>query len=478
MKRKAALFFALLFLFGCRFEAPAPKRTPPPKAPPAPLSTLSARLTISMHDILALLNDKTKPEIAHVTNKKVDCAIAKCHLTLVATRDGDFTGRAENGKIALSLPFKISAHLDFKSKILKTGADTNATGIAQSETSLALAPNWKLEPKTDGKIQLSQAEMKIGPLKMNVADLWNSNEDHLSEPLFKAMDRHIASAVKVREQAKRLWMKVQRPLRVGKSPVAWLLIAPENIRIGTPVMANDNVAISLSVDARAHVVIADDEPQTKALPLPAPAPQAAPSNAFTVTLPVLLPYDEAAALALKRLHDKPPHIGGANVHFEKLQILPSGQDVILQARFCIAQGWDFFGWFDACGTGYLRGVPQFDARTQTIRITHVHYDIATENAILAAMRALAGNELGRDLESKLVFNVSRDIAKLQQDVRTTLAKRPARGVIITGDIQSFGAPTLTWTDQGFLANFTAKGTIAADLNIKPPVKRKKNDEDN
>jgi Domain of unknown function (DUF4403) len=467
MNPRPLLLLGALLLAGCGFSAPAPKRTPPPKPPAPPVSVVSATFTVPMRDVLALLNEKTKDEIAHVKNEKAECAIAKCRLDLVATRNGDISGHAADGKIFLSLPFTVKSHLDFKSKLMKTGADADAKGLAETETALVLGPGWKLEPHTQGTIKLSDADMNIGPLKMHVASLWNHNEDKLTKPLFKEMDRRIASAVKIRDQARRFWLKVQRPIRVGKAPTAWLVLQPEKISLAGPFTDNNALSASIAIEGRPHVVIADTEPQVNPAPLPAPAPAAAPSNAFAVSVPVLLPYAEAASLALQRLHDNPPRVGGAKVKFDKLEILPSGEDVVVAAHFCVAQAWDPFGWFDACGEAYLRGAPTFDSATGTIRIARVHYDIASQNAMLAAMRALAGGELGQALETKLVFDVSKDIAKLQSELRTALARRPARGVIVTGDIQSFGPPALTWTAEGFLARFTAKGTIAADLNIRP-----------
>jgi len=471
MNFRPLVLLSALILAGCGFSAPPPARTPAPRAPVPPISVVSATFTVQMSDILALLNEKTKDDIAHVKNQKTECAIAKCHLDLDATRRGDITGHVADGKIYLSLPFALKSHIDFKSKLLKTGGDADATGLAQTETALSLGPDWKLEPQTQGTIQLSDADMKIGPVKMHVANLWNQNEEKLTKPIFKEVDRHIASAIKIKDQAKRFWTKMQRPLRVGKAPAAWLLLEPEKISIAGPFTNNNVLSASISVQGRAHIVIADSEPQVKLAPLPDPSPAAAASNAFAVSVPVLLPYAEAASLALQRLRDHPPRVSAAKVRFDKLEFLPSGQDVIVATHFCVAQSWDPFGWFDACGTAYLRGAPAFDPKTQTIRVIRVHYDIASENAMLAAMRALAGDELGKAMQTRLVFDVSKNIAKLEDDLRKTLAKRPARGVIITGDIQSFGPPTLTWTDEGFLADFTARGTIMADLNIKPKTEK-------
>ena len=100
-----------------------------------------------------------------------------------------------------------------------------------------------------------------------------------------------------------------------------------------------------------------------------------------------------------------------------------------------------------------------------IEVKQVHYDVLTEDVLLAAMRALAGPELSRALESHLRFAVSHDLEKLRNQVATALAKPQGRDMTISGTLQSFGNPTLTWTKDGFLALFSAQGTVHAELHL-------------
>jgi hypothetical protein len=217
--------------------------------------------------------------------------------------------------------------------------------------------------------------------------------------------------------------------------------------------------------------VVGDPPPAPAKPpkMPAPQPLAASSNVFTMSVPVTLSYGGAVKLAMARLTKHPIRAGNMPVKIDKLQILPSGQDVIVEAHFCAAQSWDFTGLFDSCGDVYLRGAPTFDAKTNVIRVAHVHYDIGSENLMLTLMRALAGDELGKALERDFVFDESHEIAKLENNIKTAFAKPQGRGVQISGKIDSFGPPKLAWTKDGFLALLTAKGTIAADLNLKNPA---------
>ena len=456
-----------LAVAACGFEAPPPKRTPPPVAPPLPVSELTATLTVPMQTIVGVLNDTTKSQLANIRDEPVNCTIAQCSLDLVATRTGPITGNAFANRLVLNVPLEATAQLEMKTSFFKTQAHTLATGAVQANTGIALGDDWHLQTDTQGTVNLSQAQLKLGPIKMSFADLWNRNQQSLSAPLFKALDKHVASGIKIKPQAERLWLKAQRPIQVGKSPIAWLVLGPRPIRVSQPQTRANAMVVAMGVDVRAHVVVSDTPPQAAAYrALPAPARLAAPSDRFAFVVPVLLPYGAAADLAMQRLSKTPIKMSGGNVRFEQLEILPSGQDVVVGARFCVSQGWDPFGWLDSCGEVYLRGVPQFDAHTNTIRITNVHYDIASEGLILRAMRFLAGDELGKLLETKLVFSVAHDIDRLDAELKTALAKPQGRGVVVTGDVQSFGQPSLTWTKDGFLATFPASGTIRADLNLK------------
>ncbi len=457
----------LLSLAACGFEAPPPKRTPPPPVPKAPLSTLAATLVVPATAIVDALNDKTRTEIANIKDEPVDCAIAKCRLDLVATRTGPITGHAAEGRLSFVVPLAATAQLELKTPLFKTKADSSATGQVQSDVSISLGPDWRVRTDTRGLVELSQAQFKMGPVTTSFADIWNRNQATLSPPLFKMLDHYVASSIKIKPQAERLWLKAQRPIRIGKSPTAWLLLEPERVRVSQLATHDNAVIVSLGVDVRARIVVADKPP---AAPLdraiPPPAPLGAPSDRFAVVVPVLLPYGEAAKLAMQRLAGTPLKIAGARLRFEKLEIAPSSRDVVVVARFCVSQGWDPFGWFDSCGEGYLRGTPQFDSRTDMIRIANMHYDIGTEGMILGAMRMLTGDALSKALEAKLVFNVGRDIGRIDAELEAALARPQGRGVIFSGNVRSFGTPTLTWTNEGFLATFPAQGTIHADLDLK------------
>jgi hypothetical protein len=466
--RRLAILLVAATLAGCGFQAPEAKRTPPPPEPKPPLSTVGATLAVPAASIARVLNAKTREKIAELDGQSVDCKFTHCILDLIATRNGAATVGAAGGRLAITLPFTIDARISAKALFMKLGATGHGTGEARAVTQLSLSRDWQLASATTGDVKLAHSEVDMGPVRMDLTSMLNQNSAKLSRPLFRSLDKQIPRAAKLKPQMQKLWAKAFQPIRVGKKPLAWLLLQPQSIGFAAPTTANNALNLALAIEGRARVVVSDTPPPVKPTPLPRLSPLAKPSDTFRFTVPATLSYDEASALALAALAKKPIRLGnGMTVRFESLAILPSGQDVVVETRFCVKQGWwDIFDWFDSCGVGYLRGAPIFDAKSETIRIAHVHYDVATESVVLTIARAFAGDALGKQLETRLVFNVAKDIAKLQASVSKALAKPQGRDIVIHADVHSFGAPTLSWTATGFIAFFTAEGTVHATLNLQ------------
>ena len=225
------------------------------------------------------------------------------------------------------------------------------------------------------------------------------------------------------------------------------------------------IALSLALSARARVVVQDAAPDNIPIPLPAAQILNAPSQGFSFNVPLLLPYGQASQLALASLAKRPPKAAGMTITFSRLQILPSRQDVVVATRFCADPSWDPFGWFASCGDVYLRGVPVFDPEPKTIRVDHLHYDVASASLMLSAVKALAGDQLSRMLQEHLVFHEAGQIDRLENQITQVLARPQGRDLSVSARVDSFGTPAFTWTADGFLAVFSAKGQVDASLNL-------------
>jgi Domain of unknown function (DUF4403) len=465
MLRSLLLILAVLGLSACSFDAAPPHRTPAPPTPRPPLSTIAATLSLPQTAIAQILNDQTRDHIADIHDQPVKCGIGTCHLDLLARRAGPISADGGGNTLNLSMPFTGNAQLSAPGFLSALHAKADINGQAATHTLFDIAPDWHVRAQTTGEVHLEGSHLRIGPLVTNLASIWNGNEGALSRPLWQTMDRQLA-AVSIRPQVAGFWTRLFAPIQVGRKPLSWLLLRPEKVRVARPVLENGRVNFSLSLEMRGQVIAADQPPPNSAAPLPPAARLERPSNAFAVAVPVLLTYDDAARLALAPLVAKPPRVAGMTVRFSKLKILPSGSDVVVEAGFCIDPAWDSLGWLASCGTGYLRGVPQFDAARGTIKVAQLHYDVESAGLMLKLLHWLAGDALVTALAPHLVFDESKEIARLDKQVTDALAKPQGGPVAIWATIKSFGAPAFTWTQDGFVASFSATGTTATVLQFQ------------
>ena len=432
--------------------------------PAPPLSTLSANLTIPAAELARLLDNATATRIADLHDKDIRCSIGRCRLNLTASRTGPATVSAENGELGIRMPFTMHAEMATSGFLSFLHAKGDADGLAVARTDIAVRPDWALGANTTGEVQLGNGHLRVGPVEMNVAQLWNDNEESLSRPLWHLLDAQIAR-VDVKSRIAALWARTFQPIRVGKAPLSWLVLTPESLAVSHPVIRDGAVSLSLGLVTRGRVLVQDEAPQNPPTPLPRATSLSAPSDQFSFAVPLVLPYDRASELAADSLAKKPPRLAGVKLQFTKIQILPSGQDVVVGARFCADPDWDFLGWFASCGTIYLRGAPQFDAQSRTIRIARLHYDIASAGLMLGAFRALAGERLSQALQSHLVFDEARQIDRLEAEIATALARPQGRDVMLSAKVESFGTPSFGWTAQGFVATFSARGHVETALKL-------------
>jgi hypothetical protein len=465
--QRLPFIFALCSLFavaGCNFDAPAPNRTPAPATPQPPLSTLSATLTFSAAQIAHILNNMTEYRLIDLHDQQVNCGGVRCRLNLHATRTGTVTVAAGHDVLTVNLPFSVDIDAAAPGVLSFLRAKANGQGTAVAQTGLGVAPDWRLLSKTNGTVRLDNGRLRIGPVVTDIAQLWNANGQSLSAPLWRSIDKQIGS-INIKPRIADFWAQAFIPQRLGKNPVSWLVLRPEQIEIARPAIRDGTVVISVGVEARGQVVVQDRQPANHFVPMPRAGTFTLQPGTFSFAVPLLLPYDRAGQLAMASLSRSAPHIAGMTLKFTRLQILPSGQDVVVVAHVCAVPNWNSLRWLTSCDTMNLRGVPQFDAATQTIRVMGLRYDVADTGFIMRFVQAFAGDRLAGVLQSHLVFDESKELGRLRAQVTSALAKPEGGALSISAQVQSFGAPSFRWTADGFLAFFSARGKVVTQLNF-------------
>jgi hypothetical protein len=458
------ILLSLVILTGCGHEAAPPARMPPPAAPSIPVSTFAAILTVPAGQLTRLLDNMTEYQIADLRDQPVNCGFTQCRLNLQAVRSGPALVSADDGLLRITMPFATHANLASKGFLSFLNGQAEGHGRVLAHAELDISPDMQLHAKTGGTVDLDGGHLRLGPIVTNVTSLWNHNQAALSQPLWHSFDRQIGR-LPLKAAIAKFWTAAFKPIRVAKSPVAWLVLRPKQVILSQPLVRGGVVTISMGLVAEAHVAVQETPPDNLPAPLSRADIGASPSNDFSFAVPVLLSYDEAAKLTLISLAKRPPRIAGLILKFSELSILPSKDGIVVYTKFCADPNWDPLGWFASCARVYLRGRPVFDAAHKAIQVANLHYDIASADLMFRVMHMLAGDDFVSALQSHLVFLLADRMDRLQQQITVIMAKPEGRDVAVSAKLETFGDPQFTWTRDGFLAVLTARGKSTATLNL-------------
>jgi len=207
-----SILAGLTFLLsGCGFQAPAPRRTPAPLPPATPISTLSATLTVPAAQLARLLGNMTEYQIADLKNQPIKCGPLRCRLYLHANRTGPLSVTADNDALGIRMPFAATAALSASGFFSLLRGQAEGQGLAVAHSSVALSPDLQLHSHANGTVSLDNGHLRIGPVVTNIAQLWNDNQESLSRPLWRSLDKQVAR-LPLKPRVAQLWAGAFKPI--------------------------------------------------------------------------------------------------------------------------------------------------------------------------------------------------------------------------------------------------------------------------
>jgi hypothetical protein len=112
------------------------------------------------------------------------------------------------------------------------------------------------------------------------------------------------------------------------------------------------------------------------------------------------------------------------------------------------------------GDIYLRGRPYYDAKTQTISLSDLKYDLDTRNVLQRSANWLLKGTFARTLEKQLTIPVGSQLADMQKLLQERLKNNQlAQGVVINGQIDEIRPDQVYLTPTALLAVVHARGRI-------------------
>ncbi|HEX5169878.1 MAG TPA: DUF4403 family protein [Cyclobacteriaceae bacterium] len=407
------LIFHFLILLGISMLVISCKRVKPlpPEAstldtvlrPPMSIINLPVRYRVSA--VQNMLNEKIKGTFIKkwlAVSEKGDSVY------LEVSREKEIELSRKDRTLFLSIPLLVKGK--FKARMLgikiKNATPVEADLVLHLATNLHLDPEWNLLPETTiERIDWNKEPViKVGPAKVNlrkhIEKVLSENETQI---IGKA-DSVLQGLLKTRQVVQKLWMDIQKPIRINKKGVqVWLKAYGEDLTGYLQDTEPDLISLSFQLKAYTETIIEGDSIPPSNPKLPPFRRDGSGDDSLRIFVHSKIAFSKINEILNTELVGKKLEAQGFSTTIKKIRTYGTPTGVAVQV--------DVRG--DVNGKVYLSGSTQFDTLTYILGIKDFNFSVDSENALVNTASWLL---------STTVVDMIRD--KLQVDVRPFVMQLP------------------------------------------------------
>lgn len=267
--------------------------------------------------------------------------------------------------------------------------------ILKLRSEIAISADWKLITKTTIKeiIWVNDPYVKILFLKFNLKKKVDEAIKAREAELVKSFDKAIGEKIELKKAITRIWMDIQKPIRVNKKEVLVYLrsrcesISGRMINKGPKIICIQVACYTktqLLFDNDTSFVINDRLPSytksTKGM-----------KDKVELFIAATIPFELANKKMNERINDLQLHYEQFSVKIKHIELYGTDSAIAMKVN---VRG-------DIKGDIYLTGNVFYDALTNEIGINELKYDVSTENILLQSADWIFQDSLPGMIEKKL-----------------------------------------------------------------------------
>ncbi len=453
--------FALtsLLLLACTREQPStspdvPDAGAPPPAPPA-LSRFSAPIEYDFTSVLKLVEQVVPKTFGSLDSVRVVGNDDRKHYAFEAVR-GPFTAFADDNHLHLRATIAYRARGFYKPVIGPTlsagcgGEKERPRIVVELATPITLTPDYHLSSKASVvRVEPASREQRdhcdVTFLKKDVTEqVVGAARSAITSQLPK-IDAQVAK-VDLTGRVTEWWGLLGRPIRLADA--VWLVIGPEQLRLGRVVGKNKTLIVPVSLDARPRIVVGPSQPAVAPPPLPKLGRDSAMSDRYRVILDGLVDYGTASRELTSAFAEKSFTEAGRTVVLERVNVVPL-------ARGRLGLSVTFSG--DVNGTLKLVGTPWIDRAADRITVPDLDFDLKSDDKLLATYSWLRSGGLRAELRKRARIPMSKALEKGRGLLLEGLNRKLGDAVTLAGTVDSVAARGLYVTRDGIVVRAEASG---------------------
>ncbi|HNQ60339.1 MAG TPA: DUF4403 family protein [Bacteroidales bacterium] len=334
--------------------------------------------------------------------------------------------------------------------------ELNTEILLKFSTRVELQPDWTVltQTQSDGYAWLKSPTMKFSSYDIGITRLANILMQAGQQRLASAVDTLLMQELKIKFYASSLWNAIQQPIKINANPVVWLQMKPLGFYALPFHAQNNNIDYRLGISCILTALVNENPPYQDSVSLPALSFDFPQNRESIVHTRVEASMKTAEDLANQMLRGQKFKFGQKEFIVRSIKLYGSESKLAVEAQI----GGEINGKL------YFTGYPYYDTTTQSIRLRDFQFDLKTDNILKDIASWVKRTNIENSLYKLLVFDLSKQIAFLQ-DVFGSFLNELSRTnhIEINGKINSFSVDDIQISPEIITAYLTAKGEIGVRL---------------
>jgi hypothetical protein len=338
-----------------------------------------------------------------------------------------------------------------------------------------LLPNWRIEPGLTAQVNLSDTNLSVSGIRVNVPNEVKPVIDRNVNEQLAQVQQRIRNDPALEQAARREWTKLCRSLPLQGTapglPALWLEMKPNRVIAAQPKIDAANVTLTLGIEAETRITPAATTPECK-FPAEIAIEPARPS-VVDINVPVDMPFTELTKVVQAQIVGKtfPEDGSGAvAVTVKTASIAASGDRLLISMRVNAIEKKSFFG-LGGEATIHIWGRPSLDRAQQTLRLTDMTLAVESEAAfgLLGSAARAAIPYLQSAIAERATVDLKPFAASAQQQIGTLIAElqKNENGVRIAAQVTSLQLAGITFDSKTLRVLANAKGGVSVAVSALP-----------